>query len=108
MDDPDDTTPVVRELLTGSILDRKAGDIFFFGHRSFAEFLVARLYCVAHEAGNIAAGLLDFGAEREIDSHGKIFLWFATASVHQARFGSGHPGQAHCPILPVQRYDHAH
>lgn len=39
--DPDDRSPLCRELLTGSVLERKAGDVFFFGHRSFAEFLVA-------------------------------------------------------------------
>lgn len=32
---------LTRELLTGSILQRKTGDVFFFEHRSFAEFLVA-------------------------------------------------------------------
>jgi hypothetical protein len=38
----DDPIAKIRELLVGSILERKAGDIFFFGHRSFAEFLVAK------------------------------------------------------------------
>jgi hypothetical protein len=37
----DDKSGVMRELLTGSILERKQSDIYFFGHRSFAEFLVA-------------------------------------------------------------------
>ncbi len=31
-----------REYLTGAFLERKAGDIYFFAHRSFAEFLVAQ------------------------------------------------------------------
>jgi hypothetical protein len=32
----------VREYLTGSLLEKKSGDVFYFGHRSFAEFLVAQ------------------------------------------------------------------
>jgi hypothetical protein len=31
----------LREYLTGAFLERKQGDIYFFGHRSFLEFLVA-------------------------------------------------------------------
>lgn len=34
-----------REFLTGSFLEKKDGDIFYFPHRSFAEFLVARSIC---------------------------------------------------------------
>lgn len=30
-----------REYLTGSFLEKKSGDVFYFGHRSFAEYLVA-------------------------------------------------------------------
>lgn len=41
IEDSEDLQPICRELLTGSILERKSGDVFFFGHRSFAEFLVA-------------------------------------------------------------------
>ncbi|MEP3298583.1 MAG: hypothetical protein ABJO27_19285 [Pseudoruegeria sp.] len=41
IDDGDDKSATTRELLSGSILERKAGDVFFFGHRSFAEYLVA-------------------------------------------------------------------
>lgn len=37
----EDVEALTRELLTGSILQRKTGDTFFFEHRSFAEFLVA-------------------------------------------------------------------
>lgn len=36
-----DNTGIRREFLSGSILERKESDIYFFGHRSFAEFLVA-------------------------------------------------------------------
>lgn len=39
--DEDEKNATTRELLSGSILERKAGDVFFFGHRSFAEYLVA-------------------------------------------------------------------
>ncbi len=39
--DGDDRSATSRELLSGSILERKTGDVFFFGHRSFAEYLVA-------------------------------------------------------------------
>ncbi len=41
IDPREEIEPLCRELLSGSILERKKGDIFFFGHRSFAEFLVA-------------------------------------------------------------------
>lgn len=41
INDDDDKSATSRELLSGSILERKAGNIFFFGHRSFAEYLVA-------------------------------------------------------------------
>jgi hypothetical protein len=30
-----------REYLTGSFLEKKSGDVYYFGHRSFAEYLVA-------------------------------------------------------------------
>ncbi|MDJ0643790.1 MAG: NACHT domain-containing protein, partial [Erythrobacter sp.] len=39
----DDPETRLREYLTGSFLEKKSGDIFYFGHRSFAEFLVARM-----------------------------------------------------------------
>lgn len=32
----------VREFLTGAFLEKKDGDTYYFGHRSFAEFLVAQ------------------------------------------------------------------
>jgi len=32
---------VKREYLTGAFLEKKSGDLYYFGHRSFAEFLVA-------------------------------------------------------------------
>ena len=37
-----DSEAKAREYLTGSFLEKKSGDIFYFGHRSFAEFLVAQ------------------------------------------------------------------
>ncbi|HEY0311124.1 MAG TPA: NACHT domain-containing protein [Allosphingosinicella sp.] len=37
----DEDEGMLREALSGSFLDRKPGDIFYFPHRSFAEFLVA-------------------------------------------------------------------
>jgi len=36
-----DLEALKREYLSGSILEKKSGDIYYFGHRSFAEFLVA-------------------------------------------------------------------
>lgn len=39
--DASDFETKAREYLTGSFLERKHGEIYFFGHRSFAEFLVA-------------------------------------------------------------------
>lgn len=36
-----DPEGIKREYLTGSFLEKKSGDIFYFSHRSFAEFLVA-------------------------------------------------------------------
>lgn len=40
-EDEDERLALCRELLVGSILERKTGNTFFFGHRSFAEFIVA-------------------------------------------------------------------
>ncbi|MFT5537854.1 NACHT domain-containing protein [Parasphingorhabdus sp.] len=40
--DQDVSEKILREMLVGAFLEKKAGDIFYFGHRSFAEFLVAR------------------------------------------------------------------
>ena len=37
-----DSEAKAREYLTGSFLEKKSGDVFYFGHRSFAEFLVAQ------------------------------------------------------------------
>lgn len=37
-----DLDSLKREYLTGAFLEKKSGDIFYFGHRSFAEFLVAQ------------------------------------------------------------------
>lgn len=39
--DSADLDSLKREYLTGSFLEKKSGDIYYFGHRSFAEFLVA-------------------------------------------------------------------
>lgn len=39
--DASDLDTLKREYLTGSFLEKKSGDIYYFGHRSFAEFLVA-------------------------------------------------------------------
>lgn len=41
-DEDQDQIGLFRELLSGSILDKKDNDVYYFGHRSFAEFLVAR------------------------------------------------------------------
>lgn len=40
----DDLDPksTLRELLVGAFVERKSGDIYYFSHRSFCEFLVAR------------------------------------------------------------------
>lgn len=37
-----DSETKAREYITGSFIEKKSGDIFYFGHRSFAEFLVAQ------------------------------------------------------------------
>lgn len=39
--DAADLDALKREYLTGAFLEKKSGDVYFFGHRSFAEFLVA-------------------------------------------------------------------
>lgn len=39
--DAADVDALKREYLTGSFLEKKSGDIYYFGHRSFAEYLVA-------------------------------------------------------------------
>jgi hypothetical protein len=40
-DDEEDLNALKRDLLIGSMLEKKAGDTFYFAHRSFHEFLVA-------------------------------------------------------------------
>lgn len=40
--DAADLEGLKREYLTGAFLEKKSGDVFYFGHRSFAEFLVAQ------------------------------------------------------------------
>lgn len=45
-----DAETLKREYLTGSFLEKKSGDIYYFGHRSFAEFLVADRM-VSHSPG---------------------------------------------------------
>ena len=40
--DASDTEGKKREYLSGSFLEKKSGDIYYFSHRSFAEFLVAQ------------------------------------------------------------------
>jgi hypothetical protein len=39
--DAADPDSLKREYLTGSFLEKKSGDVYYFGHRSFAEYLVA-------------------------------------------------------------------
>lgn len=41
LEDDDEVEKFQREYLAGSILEKKDGDHFYFGHRSFAEYLVA-------------------------------------------------------------------
>jgi len=48
--DAADAEALKREYLTGSFLEKKNGDIYYFGHRSFAEFLVADRM-VSHSPG---------------------------------------------------------
>jgi hypothetical protein len=40
-----DDSAIARDLISGSLLERKTGDSYFFPHRSFVEFLVADLLC---------------------------------------------------------------
>lgn len=42
LDDVDESA-IARDLISGSLLERKSGDAYFFPHRSFVEFLVADL-----------------------------------------------------------------
>lgn len=51
LDFPDDESKL-REYLTGSFLEKKSGDIFYFAHRSFAEFLVAQRMILTPPAEN--------------------------------------------------------
>jgi hypothetical protein len=44
VDDVDESA-IARDLISGSLLERKSGDAYFFPHRSFVEFLVADLIC---------------------------------------------------------------
>jgi hypothetical protein len=75
-----------REYLAGSFLERKANDIFFFPHRSFAEFLVADHLATSPptESDHVAYGaLLSDGVLEFLESAptGKdIAAWLSTLS----------------------------
>ena len=56
-----------RDLVSGSILEKKTGDIYYFPHRSFLEFLVAEYVCIEADpeevvrySGCLTAEVLDF------------------------------------------------
>ena len=61
----------LREYLTGAFLEKKSGDTYYFGHRSFAEFLVARRLLIekplpkdhSHYARILDDSVLDFFVE---------------------------------------------
>jgi hypothetical protein len=53
---PDD---IKRDLIAGSILEKKRGDTYYFPHRSFLEFLVAEYMCVE---GTARKQLTEFSA----------------------------------------------
>lgn len=73
-----------REYLTGSVLERKAGDAYYFAHRSFAEFLVARRMVANPPSGGLHGeyaplvrdGVLDFLGEAS--EPGNLSQWWKT------------------------------
>lgn len=85
LEESDDLDVRTREYLVGAFLEKKLGDVFYFGHRSFAEFLVAsRMLNVepkGPEHGQYAqlldGSVLDFFeeglADRSLDSWAKTF-----------------------------------
>ena len=76
-----DLDSLKREYLTGAFLEKKSGDIFYFGHRSFAEFLVAQRMVLKkpgpREQGVYSALLRDGVAEflTEAPNKAAIKLW---------------------------------
>lgn len=53
------TDGVLRDLVAGSLLEKKAGENYYFPHRSFLEFLVAEFICIegAERMEDISASL---------------------------------------------------
>jgi hypothetical protein len=80
-----------RDLISGSLLERKAGDRFFFPHRSFIEFLVARHICTetwtAKTLDDVSlalnAEIMDF--VRESGSAAAIAEWAAIVNSVEAQ-----------------------
>lgn len=104
LNENDDPEVVAREYLTGAFLEKKAGDIFFFGHRSFAEFLVAdRLLnnnptAIEHGAYSslLQGSVLDFFEEGlqggQLDMWARSFTGVGLIDLHYVRWLSHHCG----------------
>ena len=61
----DDTENMLRELLTGSVLEPKGDDVFYFVHRSFQEFLAAQ-FLLGNSWTQSKLSTLDRSANEEI------------------------------------------
>jgi NACHT domain len=108
----DDSAEAQRDLLAGSILERKAGDTYYFPHRSFLEFLVAEYMCSEHELDEYSDALtpevIDF--IKESDHAAQVARWEAEifdvhAPVSWALLGLIAWAQARDSGPPIDRTD---
>jgi hypothetical protein len=79
--DAPDHDSLKREYLTSAFIEKKSGDIYYFGHRSFAEFLVAQRMVLQTPRGidhSVYSGLFKDGVElfmREAPDPSLIKQW---------------------------------
>jgi hypothetical protein len=82
---------VLRELFSGAFIERKFGDNFYFAHRSFLEFFVAKIFENAQQAG-LSLGVINATINSEIVDFlrsGKHFPRFVEFALDQMRRYSG-------------------
>ncbi|MGY4234202.1 hypothetical protein ACVWZ4_001201 [Bradyrhizobium sp. USDA 4472] len=82
---------VLRELFSGAFIERKFGDNFYFAHRSFLEFFVAKRFENAAQAG-LTLGTIDATINNEIVDFlksGKHFARFVEFALDQMRRYAG-------------------
>ena len=82
---------VLRELFSGAFIERKFGDNFYFAHRSFLEFFVAKVFENAQQGG-LSLGVINATINGEIVDFlksGKHFPHFVEFALDQMRRYTG-------------------